>query len=251
MSETEGDVALETLGVERGFGSGGQRRALLRGVSLRVHRGSFVALMGPSGSGKTTFLNCLAGLDRPDGGDVRIGGVVLTALDETELTMFRRDRLGFVFQDYGLIDGLTVRQNIELPSRVAGRRVDDGWLGELAARTGTERLQERYPSELSGGQKQRVAITRALLGRPQLVLADEPTGALDIPTSAAVLRLFRDLTRDLGQTLVMVTHDPVAAATADVVHFLADGRFVHTTTRPSPRVVAERMSRLVPGSGTA
>lgn len=251
MSDGVDSVVLEALEVGRGFGRGKQYAQVLCAVSLRVPRGSFVALMGPSGSGKSTFLNCLAGLDRLDAGQVRIGDVALTALDETNLTMFRRDRLGFVFQDYGLIGGLTARQNIELPSRVAERPIDASWVRELATRIGIAELLDRRPAELSGGQQQRVAITRALLGHPDLVFADEPTGALDISTSASVLRLLRDAARDLGQTVIMVTHDPVAASAADVVHFMADGQIIDTQNQPSPQNVAKRMSQLVTGVGAA
>lgn len=246
MGETQGEFIVDACGVDRRFGRGRQQTQVLHGVDLRVRQGAFVALMGPSGSGKSTLLNCLAGLDRPDAGEVRIGEILLSALDETELTMFRRDRLGFVFQDYGLLAGLTARQNVELPSRVAERPIDKAWLSQLAERTGIGCLLQRRPPELSGGQQQRVAITRAMLGRPEVVIADEPTGALDVSSSAEVLALLRETSRGLGQTVVMVTHDPAAAAAADVVHFLVDGRITHMVEGPTTAGIAEEMARLGP-----
>ncbi|MFE6027089.1 ABC transporter ATP-binding protein [Streptomyces niveus] len=241
-SDQSKGAVLVAEGVRRSYGTGRRRVDVLKGVDVTVARGEFVAVMGPSGSGKSTLLNCLAGLDRPDGGTVRIGGTTLTGMNEAELTMFRRERLGFVFQDYGLIDGLTARQNIELPSRVGALAIDDDWLGHLVARTGIADLADRTPARLSGGQRQRVAITRALLSRPELVIADEPTGALDTHSSHQVLDLLSEIVAQDGQTVVMVTHDPVAAARAHTVLLLADGALAGSLSRPSAAQVAEWMS---------
>ncbi|MFB9208736.1 ABC transporter ATP-binding protein [Nonomuraea spiralis] len=234
--------ALVAAGIVRVRGTGRHARHVLRDVGLTVRRGEFAALMGPSGSGKSTLLNCLAGLDRPDSGTVRIGGTCLTNLDEAGRTAFRRENLGFVFQDYGLFPNLTVAENIELPARAAGSPVDPAWRQALLARTGVREWTDRRPGTLSGGQQQRVAIARALLTRPRVVIADEPTGALDTVTSAQVLRLLRGMVDEFGQTVIMVTHDPVAAATADTVHFLAGGTIVETVAGATARTLALRLS---------
>jgi putative ABC transport system ATP-binding protein len=216
----------------------------LRDVSLSFAPGSFTAVMGPSGSGKSTFLHAAAGLDAPSSGTVHLGGADLTGLSETQLTVLRRERVGFVFQSFNLMPALTVRQNIELPVRLARGRLDSGWMEEVVARTGlADRLRHR-PAELSGGQQQRVAIARALVTRPAVVFADEPTGALDSGTGRAILALLRDVVRSTGQTVVMVTHDPVAAAHADRVVFLADGEVADRIDAPSADAVADRMARL-------
>lgn len=200
--------------------------------------------MGPSGSGKSTFLHCAAGLDRPTSGEVWLGGTELSGLSENRLTRLRRERVGFVFQAYNLLSALTVQDNITMPLRLSGTAVDREWAEQVVARVGmAERLHHR-PAELSGGQQQRAAVARALITRPELVLADEPTGALDSRSGAQVLSLLRESADDLGQTVLMVTHDPVAASYAQNVLFLADGRLVDSLEAPTPAAVAERISRL-------
>ncbi|MFE7236488.1 ABC transporter ATP-binding protein [Streptomyces sp. NPDC057596] len=230
--------------VSKVYGRGESAVHALRGLDLAIPRGSFTAVMGPSGSGKSTFLHCAAGLDRPSGGTVSLGGQELTALDETALTRMRRDRVGFVFQAYNLMPSLTVEQNITLPLRLAGRRADPDWLARITDQVGLTGRGGRRPAELSGGQQQRVALARALVTRPEVVFGDEPTGALDTMTAKEVLRLLRRTVDDLGQTVVMVTHDPMAASYADAVLFLADGRIVDRMAAPTPERVADRMSRL-------
>jgi putative ABC transport system ATP-binding protein len=200
--------------------------------------------MGPSGSGKSTLMHVAAGLDTPSDGEVWLGGVNLRGRSETELTVLRRERVGFVFQAFNLLPALTVAQNIRLPLRLAGERVDKQWLEQVVARTGLrERLRHR-PAELSGGQQQRVAIARALATRPDVLFADEPTGALDTTTSREVLELMRDVVDTTAQTVVMVTHDPRAAAYADTVVFLADGVVVDTLWSPTADEIADRMTHL-------
>ncbi len=200
--------------------------------------------MGPSGSGKSTFLHCAAGLDRPTSGEVWLGQTELSGLSENRLTRLRRERVGFVFQAYNLLSALTVQDNITMPLRLSGTAVDREWAEQVVGRVGmAERLHHR-PAELSGGQQQRAAVARALITRPELVLADEPTGALDSRSGAQVLSLLRESADELGQTVLMVTHDPVAASYAQNVLFLADGRLVDSLGAPTPAAVAERISRL-------
>ncbi|QFZ17809.1 ABC transporter ATP-binding protein [Saccharothrix syringae] len=211
-------------------------------VDLVLHRGTFTAITGPSGSGKTTLLQCMAGLDRPTGGEIRLGGTRIDGLSERELTRLRRGRVGFVFQGANLLTSLTAEQNASLPPRLAGRRVDPGTVRRLLADVGLgDRLRHR-PGELSGGQRQRVAIARALATSPEVLFADEPTGALDSATGRQVLGLLRSLVNERGQTVVVVTHDPVAASFADRVTFLADGRVSGHLDAPTPRAVAELMT---------
>ncbi|WP_433260054.1 ABC transporter ATP-binding protein [Actinosynnema sp. CS-041913] len=213
-------------------------------VDLVFHRGTFTAVMGPSGSGKTTLLQCAAGLDRPTGGEVRLGDTSLGALSERELTRLRRGRVGFVFQGFNLLSSLTAEQNVALPLRLAGERTDPARLRGLLAGVGLADRARHRPGELSGGQQQRVAIARALATGPEVLFADEPTGALDSRTGRQVLALLRSLVDDRGQTEVMVTHDPVAASFADRVTFLADGRASGHLDAPSARTVAARMTAL-------
>jgi putative ABC transport system ATP-binding protein len=200
--------------------------------------------MGPSGSGKSTFLNVAAGLDRPSSGAVALGGTELAGMSERRLTILRRERIGFVFQSFNLLPSLTVAQNIGLPLRLDGRRPRRASVGEVAARVGLETRLRNRPAQLSGGQQQRVAIARALITRPDVVFADEPTGALDRRTGAEVLALLRGIVDEDGCTVVMVTHDPVAASYADQVIVLADGRVVGRLEAPSADEVAERLARL-------
>ncbi|WUI00727.1 ABC transporter ATP-binding protein [Spirillospora sp. NBC_00431] len=239
---TEPVIRLEA--VTRRFGRGRGAVDALRGVSADLPGGSFTAIMGPSGSGKSTLLQCAAGLDRPTSGTVRIGGDELTGMSESRLTKLRRDRVGFVFQSFNLVPALTARQNIILPLRLAGRRADRAWLDELIRRVGLGKRAGHRPAELSGGQQQRVAIARALITRPAVVFGDEPTGALDLSTGREVLTLLREVVDTLGQTLVMVTHDPVAASYADRVLFLADGSIVEGMDAPTADRVAARLTRL-------
>lgn len=236
--------ALTLTAVSRVYGKGGNAVAALREVSVGLPAGGFTAVMGPSGSGKSTFLHCAAGLDRPTAGSVRLGGTELTTLSETRLTELRRDRIGFVFQAFNLVPSLTLRQNVTLPLRLAGVRPDYPWLERILALLGLEDRLDHRPSELSGGQQQRAAIARALATRPRLLVGDEPTGALDTMTAKDVLSLMRQAVDELGQTVLMVTHDPVAASYADTVLFLADGRLVDALDRPSPAAVADRMTTL-------
>ncbi|WP_217711210.1 ABC transporter ATP-binding protein [Actinomadura sp. NAK00032] len=235
-------VVMDT--VSRVYGKGAGAVAALRKVSVSLPKGGFTAVMGPSGSGKSTFLQCAAGLDRPTAGSVRLGGTELTGMNETELTVLRRERVGFVFQAFNLLPSLTVEQNVTLPLRLAGRRADRARLAEILERVGLADRAGHRPAELSGGQQQRVAIARALVARPDVVFGDEPTGALDTMTAKEVLVAFREIVDDLGQTVVMVTHDPVAASYADSVLFLADGQIVDSVTAPTAADIAKRMTRL-------
>jgi putative ABC transport system ATP-binding protein len=207
----------------------------LDGVTLGFAAGSFTAVMGPSGSGKSTFLHVAAGLDAPTEGEVSLGGVSLGGRSETQLTELRRERVGFVFQAFNLMPALTVTQNITLPMRLAGQRVDKQWLREVVARTGLGERMRHRPAELSGGQQQRVAIARALATRPDVLFADEPTGALDTTTSREVLELMREIVDSTGQTVVMVTNDPRAAAYADRVVFLGRRRGARHARRADGR----------------
>ncbi|MFI6501137.1 ABC transporter ATP-binding protein [Nonomuraea typhae] len=230
--------------VSKVYGKGQGAVAALREVSAGIPRGSFTAVMGPSGSGKSTFLHCAAGLDTPSSGSVRLGGTELSGMNETALTELRRSRVGFVFQAFNLISSLDVLENITLPLRLAGRKPDQAWLTEIVRRVGLEGRTGHLPAQLSGGQQQRVAIARALVVRPEVVFGDEPTGALDTMTARDVLVLLREVVSGLGQTVVMVTHDPVAASYADTVLFLADGRIADAMAAPTADKVAERMTRL-------
>ncbi len=230
--------------VTKTYGSGGSAITALREASLELTDGSFTSVMGPSGSGKSTFLHIAAGLDRPTRGSVRLGGVALDELDEDGLSRLRRERVGFVFQSFNLVPSLSAADNIMLPLRLGGRKADREWLDEIVGRVGLRERQGHKPGELSGGQQQRVAIARALVSRPAVVFADEPTGALDLRTGKDILGLLREAVDALGQTVVMVTHDPVAASYADEVVFLADGSVVDRLRSPSADRVAERMTHL-------
>ncbi|MFI8104394.1 ABC transporter ATP-binding protein [Streptomyces sp. NPDC086023] len=244
--------AVELRGVRRAYGRGDTAVHALRGIDLSLPRGTFTAVMGPSGSGKSTLLQCAAGLDRPTEGSVRLGGTEITGMNENRLTELRRSRLGFVFQAFNLLPSLTVEQNVLLPMRLAGTRPDRRRAAELLARVGLDGKGGRRPAELSGGQQQRVAIARALVTGPDVVFADEPTGALDTTTAAEVLGLLRDAVDSLGATVVMVTHDPVAAAHADQVLFLADGLIVDRLARAdAPRIAARMTSLTAPAHAVA
>ncbi|MFJ2174881.1 ABC transporter ATP-binding protein [Streptomyces sp. NPDC087851] len=249
-----GAEALRLVGVRKVYGSAGAGNAVtaLDDVTLSLSAGSFTAVMGPSGSGKSTLLQCAAGLDLPDGGRVVVDGAELTGGDEAALTRFRRRRIGFVFQQYNLLPSLTVEQNTVLPLRLAGRAVDRDGARRILTQVGLgDRLGHR-PAELSGGQRQRVAIARALVTGPAVIFADEPTGALDTRSAREVLRLLQEAVRVHGRTVVMVTHDPVAASYADSVVFLADGRLAGRLDAPTADAVAERLAHLgdAVGNGT-
>ncbi|MFD3913822.1 ABC transporter ATP-binding protein [Streptomyces sp. NPDC058603] len=235
--------AASAVGLTKVHGSGAQRVTALDSVTVAFHQGRFTAIMGPSGSGKSTLMQCLAGLDTPSSGQAWIGDSDLAALSDRSLTRLRRDRIGFIFQAFHLLPTLTVAENITLPLGIAGKDPDRQWLDQVIAALGlSDRLTHR-PPQLSGGQQQRVACARALAGRPEIIFADEPTGNLDTRSGAEVLVLLRSLVRQLGQTIVMVTHDPSAAAYADRVVFLADGRVVDELDAPSADRVLDRMRR--------
>ncbi|MFF4919888.1 ABC transporter ATP-binding protein [Kitasatospora sp. NPDC001261] len=240
----ESGAVLRLDDVHRTYGTGPEAVRALRGVDVEFARGGFTAVMGPSGSGKSTLLQCCAGLDRPDSGRVTLDGTDLSGMGETELTVLRRERIGFVFQAFNLVGSLTAEQNVGLPLRLAGRRPDPAQVRQALAQVGLGERTGHLPSQLSGGQQQRVAIARALITRPRMLFADEPTGALDSASSRDVLALLRDLVDREGQSTVMVTHDPVAAGYADRVLFLADGRIIDDLPRPTAQQVAERMTAL-------
>ena len=225
---------------------GGKRTSVtaLDGVTAGFARASFTAVMGPSGSGKSTFLHCAAGLDRPTSGTVLLDDQDLGDLSEVELTRLRRDRVGFVFQAFNLLPALNVQDNVTLPLRLAGRRPKPALVRQVIERVGLGDRRKHLPAELSGGQQQRVAIARALVTDPAVVLADEPTGALDSATAQQVLGLLRSSVTDLRQTVVMVTHDPVAASYADEVVFLVDGRVAGRMTAPTAEAVAGQLAHL-------
>ncbi|MFI5530077.1 ABC transporter ATP-binding protein [Kitasatospora sp. NPDC051853] len=243
MESNEPLVTASVRDLHRSYGRGGRAVHALRGVSLTLRRGTFTAIMGPSGSGKTTLLHCLAGMDRPSRGEVWWGGTEVSRLPERRLAELRRSQVGFVFQAFNLMPAMTVAQNVELPGRLAGRRVERAAVREVLARVGLAGRERHRPGQLSGGQQQRVAIARALLARPSVLFADEPTGALDRATGHEVLGLLREGVDREGQTCVMVTHDPVAAGYADRVVVLADGLLVDDLDRPSAGAVADRLAR--------
>ncbi|HWF52944.1 MAG TPA: ABC transporter ATP-binding protein [Solirubrobacteraceae bacterium] len=228
------------------FGEGETIVDALRGVAVSFERRSFTAIMGPSGSGKSTLMHLLAGLDRPTSGDVWLDGRSLEGLDDTELTRLRRTRVGFVFQSLNLIPVLTAEENIVLPLRIAGEEIDENWLERLLTAVGVEDRRHHLPSELSGGQQQRVALARALMSRPSVIFADEPTGNLDSRASESILAMLRRAVDDFGQTVVMVTHDPLAATYADRVLFLRDGLVVREADRLSALEILDAMKTLQP-----
>jgi len=226
--------AVRGVGLVKTYGTGPAAVTALHEVTVDIAAGQFTAIMGPSGSGKSTLMHCLAGLDSVTAGTVTLGDTVLSALDDDGRTRLRRDRIGFVFQSLNLLPAFTARQNILLPLDLAGRKPEPGWLEALVATLGLGDRLDHLPSELSGGQQQRVAIARALLPRPEVVFADEPTGNLDSRNGQQVLAFLQQTVRQHGQTVVMVTHDPLAAAWADRVVMLADGRIARTIEAPTP-----------------
>jgi putative ABC transport system ATP-binding protein len=212
--------------ITRRYGDGDTAVEALRGISLEIDQGRMTAIMGPSGSGKSTLMHILAGLDRPTSGSVVLDGVEITELNDKKLTLLRRERIGFVFQFFNLLPTLTAEENVLLPLSIAGDKVDEEWVDELLETVGIDGRRKHRPSELSGGQQQRVAVARALVSKPSVLFADEPTGNLDSSTSKELLRVLRRSVDELGQTIVMVTHDASAAAMADRILFIADGRIV-------------------------
>ena len=230
--------------VTRRYGAGDTAVDALRGVSVDVPAGQLTAVMGPSGSGKSTLMHILAGLDKPTSGSVTVAGREITTLGDTDLTRLRREHIGFVFQFFNLLPMLNAEENILLPLTIAGEKPEKGWLEELIGAVGLTDRRRHRPSELSGGQQQRVAIARALVSRPTVVFADEPTGNLDTRTSQEILELLQQSVRDYQQTLVMVTHDPRAAAIADRALFLADGQIVKDLGCATEREVLEAMEEL-------
>jgi putative ABC transport system ATP-binding protein len=245
--DVHGGTAGETVRLEsvrKVYTRGDNTVAALAGVTVGFRPGTFTAVMGPSGSGKSTLLHCAAGLDTPTAGQVYLEGTELSSLSEKKLTLLRRDRIGFIFQAFNLMPALTVRQNIVLPLQLAGKKPKKAVVDQVIERVGlTDRAGHR-PSELSGGQQQRVAIARALVTQPTVVFADEPTGALDTRTAREVLLLLRESVHLAGQTIVMVTHDPVAASFADRVVFLADGQIATEMLQPTAAAVAEQLTHL-------
>jgi putative ABC transport system ATP-binding protein len=248
---TASAAAARAVDVWKVYGQGEARVTALAGVSLELTRGRFTAIMGPSGSGKSTLMHCLAGLDSVTRGEVYVGGTRLTGLTDAGLTRLRRDHVGFIFQQFNLLPTLTAEENIRLPLAIAGRQPEPAWFDQVIETVGLgDRLGHR-PSQLSGGQQQRVACARALVTRPEVVFADEPTGNLDSRSGAEVLGFLRSSARAHGQTIVMVTHDPNAASYADRVVFLADGQIVTELADPSAESVLDTMKRLDGTGGTA
>ena len=241
--ETDGAVIVARE-ITRRYGEGDTAVDALRGVSVEVARGQLTAVMGPSGSGKSTLMHILAGLDQPTSGTVAINGTEITSLSDNDLTKLRREHIGFVFQFFNLLPMLNARENITLPLAIAGEKPDSGWLSEVVNQVGlADRLTHR-PAELSGGQQQRVAIARALVSRPDVLFADEPTGNLDSKTGGEILELLRHSSQDLGQTIVMVTHEPRAAAIANRVLFLGDGLIVRESRGVSAHEIVQTMEEI-------
>ncbi|QPP08468.1 ABC transporter ATP-binding protein [Streptomyces bathyalis] len=237
-------VAASARQLVKAYGSGETRVVALDHVDVDIARGAFTAIMGPSGSGKSTLMHCLAGLDSVTEGRIRIGEQEITGLKDKKLTKLRRDRIGFIFQAYNLLPTLNALENITLPMDIAGRKPDKQWLETVIATVGLEDRLKHRPTQLSGGQQQRVAVARALAARPEIIFGDEPTGNLDSRAGAEMLGFLRRSVDELGQTIVMVTHDPVAAAYADRVLYLADGRIVDEMYRPTAEAVLDKMLRL-------
>ncbi|MGW5424814.1 ABC transporter ATP-binding protein [Streptomyces sp. NPDC003943] len=234
-------VAARARQLVKAYGSGETRVIALDHVDVDIARGQFTAIMGPSGSGKSTLMHCLAGLDTVSGGQIFLDETEITALKDKKLTRLRRDRIGFVFQAFNLLPTLSALENITLPMDIAGRKPDPEWLERVVETVGLAGRLKHRPNQLSGGQQQRVAVARALAARPEIIFGDEPTGNLDSRAGAEVLGFLRQSVDELGQTIVMVTHDPVAASYADRVLYLADGRIVDEMHRPTAEAVLDRM----------
>jgi putative ABC transport system ATP-binding protein len=234
-------AAVRSVDLRKSYGKGDTAVTALAGVTVEFARGRATAVMGPSGSGKSTLMHCLAGLDSSDSGEVHVGDASLSGMNDRQLTALRRDRIGFVFQQFNLLPTLTAEENVLLPLAIAGRTPDRAWFDEVVRAVGLQDRLDHRPTELSGGQQQRVACARALITRPDVVFADEPTGNLDSRSGAEVLGFLRRSVREFGQTVVMVTHDPVAASYADRVVFLADGLLVDEMDDPTAESVLDRM----------
>ena len=226
------------------YGTGGAEVRALDGIDIAFERARFTAIMGPSGSGKSTLLHTLAGLDSLDGGEVTIGDTELSSLNDKRLTLLRRERVGFIFQAFNLIPTLSAEENITLPLSIAGAKPEQEWFDTVVGILGLDDRLHHRPAELSGGQQQRVAAARALVSKPEIIFADEPSGNLDSKSGSELLEFMRRAVRELGQTIVMVTHDPVAASYADRVVFIADGKVVDQLSRPTPESVIDRMKEL-------
>lgn len=237
-------VAARAIATSKIYGSGETRVAALDEVSVDIPTGLFTAVMGPSGSGKSTLMHCLAGLDVPTAGKVVIGDTDLSTLNEKQLTHLRRDHVGFIFQAFNLVPTLTAKENIVLPLNLAGRKVDQTWFDQVIGAVGLQGRLDHRPNELSGGQQQRVAVARAMVSRPGIIFADEPTGNLDSVTGGEILSFMRQAVDSFGQTIVMVTHDPNAAAVADRVVFLADGHIVDDMASPTAESILDRLRSL-------
>ncbi len=256
MTEQTGDVgsrqaaqlAARTVDLTKVYGEGDALVAALDGVSIDFADGEFTAVMGPSGSGKSTLMHCMAALDTSSSGEVYLGETSLAGLNDKQLTRLRRDKVGFIFQAYNLVPTLTAQENIELPLAIAGRKPDAEWFDTVIDTVGLRSRLKHRPNQLSGGQQQRVACARALVSRPEIVFADEPTGNLDSAASAEVLGFLRRSVDEHGQTIVMVTHDPIAAAYTDRVIFLADGKVVDEIREPTADAVLEEMKVLSLGA---
>jgi putative ABC transport system ATP-binding protein len=238
-----GLAAARATGLSKVYGEGETRVVALDDVSVSFGRGEFTAIMGPSGSGKSTLMHCMAGLDKVTSGSATIGDTELVGLKDKQLTRLRRDKIGFIFQAFNLLPTLTALENITLPMDIAGTKVDRAWLDRVVETVGLSGRLSHRPAQLSGGQQQRVACARALASKPEIIFADEPTGNLDSRSGAEILSFLRNSVRELGQTVVMVTHDPVAASYADRVVFLADGRIVDELFGPTADTVLDRMRR--------
>ncbi|MET4620580.1 putative ABC transport system ATP-binding protein [Arthrobacter sp. 2762] len=237
-------TAVEAFALTKGYGRGDTRVMALNEVSVGFDAGKFTAIMGPSGSGKSTLMHCLAGLDTADSGRIVLGGTELTGLNDRQLTALRRERIGFVFQAFNLVPTLTAEQNITLPLALAGTTADAGWLDSVVSTLGLKDRLKHRPHELSGGQQQRVAVARALLTRPDVVFGDEPTGNLDSRAGGEVLALLRRSSQEMGQTIIMVTHDPVAASYADRVVLMSDGGLVGEIQEPTAESVLTALGKL-------
>jgi putative ABC transport system ATP-binding protein len=237
-------AAARATGVTKAYGTDDARVLALDNVSVSIEAGRFTAIMGPSGSGKSTLLHVLAGLDRPTAGSIHIGDIEITGMNDKQLTLLRRNRIGFIFQSFNLLPTLTAAENITLPLRIAGVKPDPLWIQSIVETVGLGQRMSHKPTELSGGQQQRVAAARALASKPAIVFADEPTGALDSRSSLDLLRFLQQAVREMHQTVVMVTHDPVAAGHADRVLFLADGQIVDEMTDPTSDAVLDFMKNL-------
>jgi putative ABC transport system ATP-binding protein len=244
VTELDHLIAARAVDVSKVYGKGEAEVRALDGISVEFGTGRFTTIMGPSGSGKSTLMHCLAGLDTVTGGAVYVGDVDVSRLNDRQLTQLRRDRIGFIFQSFNLVPTLTALENITLPSSLAGRKPDKAWLDHVIDTVGLRSRLRHRPSELSGGQQQRVAVARALASQPAIIFADEPTGNLDSRTGAEILAFMRTAVHELGQTIVMVTHDPVAASYAHRAVFLADGRIVDEIADPTAAAVLDRIKSL-------